>query len=123
MISIDHLSAVPAFEQICQQVVGLVRVGSLPSGHRLPSVRQLAGDLSLGTGAVARAYRELEKAGVISTSRGGTVVRDGQPTSAELAEAAYDYARASQNAGLSADEAVSALRALWPATRRTSPAS
>lgn len=123
MISIDHLSAVPPFEQIRQQLAGLVRIGSLPPGHRLPSVRQLAGDLSLGTGAVARAYLELEKAGVISTSRRGTVVCEGQAASVEVTEAAGDYVRASQDAGLSADEAVSALRALWPAMRPSSPAS
>jgi len=117
VIRLDHGSAVPPFEQIRLQLDGLIRVGALPPGHRLPPVRQLAGDLSLGPGAVARAYLELEKAGVISTSRRGTVVRDGQATSVGVAHAAGDYATTSREAGLTEDEAVAALRALW----RSSP--
>jgi len=123
VIRLDHGSAVPPFEQIRSQLDGLIRVGALAPGHRLPSVRQLAGDLSLGPGAVARAYLELEKAGVIATSRRGTVVRSGQATSVGIAPAASDYAETSRAAGLTEDEAVAALRALWPSGPLPSPAS
>jgi DNA-binding transcriptional regulator YhcF (GntR family) len=52
-----------------------VAVGALASGSRLPTVRSLAADLGIAAGTVARAYKELEAAGVVeSRRRGGTVV-------------------------------------------------
>lgn len=123
MIRIEQLGAVPPFEQIRQQLEGLVRVGILPPGHRLPSVRQLAGDLSLNAGTVARAYLELEKAGVISTSRRGAVVRDCQATTSNVTHAATDFAKVSAREGLTLDEAVAALGALWPTTQTIAPTS
>ncbi len=53
----------------------LIAGGQLPVGARLPTIRQLAGDLGLAAGTVARAYRELEADGVLHTARRrGTVV-------------------------------------------------
>lgn len=49
--------------------------GTLAEGHRLPSIRQLAGDLGLAANTVAKVYRELEADGfVASNGRRGTVV-------------------------------------------------
>ena len=75
MITVDHASQVPPFEQIRLSVAGQIHSGQMPPGTRLPTVRQLATDLALAPNTVARAYRELESAGlVITAGRRGTVV-------------------------------------------------
>jgi GntR family transcriptional regulator len=62
---------VPAFEQLRRQLTDLIASGTLAPGERLPPLRQLAGDLGLAVGTVARTYRELEAAGLIRSRRGG----------------------------------------------------
>ncbi|EPD83573.1 MULTISPECIES: GntR family transcriptional regulator [unclassified Microbacterium] len=75
MIVIDPASAVPPFEQLRRQLIDDVSSGALSAGTRLPTVRRLAEDLGLAPGTVARAYRELEAAGIIETrGRNGTFV-------------------------------------------------
>lgn len=74
-ISVNLSSATPPYEQIRAQISSLIVIGALQSGVRLPPVRGLAADLGLAAGTVARAYRELEQAGLIETRRrNGTVV-------------------------------------------------
>jgi GntR family transcriptional regulator len=74
-IIIDLRSATPPYEQIRSQISSLVAIGDLPPGSRLPTVRSLAADLGVAVGTVARAYKELEAAGVVeSRRRGGTIV-------------------------------------------------
>ncbi|MDF9751129.1 GntR family transcriptional regulator [Arthrobacter sp. ES3-54] len=74
-ISINLRSPVPPFEQIRAQITSLITVGTLAPGTRLPTVRSLASDLGLAAGTVARAYKELELAGLTETRRrNGTVV-------------------------------------------------
>ncbi|ANC32624.1 GntR family transcriptional regulator [Isoptericola dokdonensis] len=74
-IRVDLASPTPAYEQIRSQVAGLVSVGDLAPGDRLPASRTLAHDLGIAVGTVQRAYRELEQSGVVvSRRRTGTVV-------------------------------------------------
>ena len=74
-ISVDLRSPVPPFEQIRSQIASLITVGTLAPGIRLPTVRSLAADLGIAAGTVARAYKELELAGLVETRRrNGTVV-------------------------------------------------
>ena len=74
-ISVDLASATPPYEQIRAQVSSLIALGALEPGTRLPTVRRLAADLGIAAGTVARAYRELEQAGLVVTRRrNGTVV-------------------------------------------------
>lgn len=81
-VSLDTASPVPPFEQIRSRVAELIVSGTLASGQRLPAVRQLAGDLRVAPGTVARAYKELETAGLLVTRRGaGTRVAPRWPTS------------------------------------------
>ncbi|MBO0832356.1 MAG: GntR family transcriptional regulator [Actinobacteria bacterium] len=63
VLRIDLSRPVPPYEQLRAQIAGLIAAGELPSGSRLASVRQLAGDLGVAPGTVARAYSELEAAG------------------------------------------------------------
>src|SRR5947209_19435470 len=75
-----HLSAndgVPIYLQIVNQVKYLVATGRLAPGDELPAIRALAERLLVNPTTVARAYRELEQAGVVTTRRtAGTYVSD-----------------------------------------------
>lgn len=111
---------VPPYEQIRTQVEALINGGLLPVGHRLPPIRQLAADLGLATGTVARAYQELEAAGLVTTRRAaGTVVAARSATApadrrGPLALAAGGYATTAVGLGADLDEALDAVRAAWP---------
>jgi DNA-binding transcriptional regulator YhcF (GntR family) len=98
----------PPYEQLRRQLSALVTSGELLAGARLPPVRQLAADLGLAAGTVARTYRELEAAGLVVTRRGGgTRVAAGQATGrdadAALRARAEDLVRAARLLG--ADDA------------------
>lgn len=108
-ISVDLGSAVPPYEQIRTQISSLIAVGSLGAGTRLPTVRSLAADLGIAAGTVARAYKELEQAGLIATRRrNGTVVvgipDDGLPpggaVNADVVAAVDRYITEGRAAGL-----------------------
>ena len=77
-IDVDLRSHVPIYIQIVERVGHLVATGVLRPGDQLPTVRQLATDLRVNFNTVARAYRLLDEAGVISTQQGrGTYVLEG----------------------------------------------
>jgi GntR family transcriptional regulator len=80
LVTIDSKSGVPFYRQIVEQVKFAIARGDLESGDRLPTVRQLAVDLSINLNTVIRAYRELEYEGVIETQQGsGTFVGAKRP--------------------------------------------
>ncbi len=75
MITIDAASSVPPFEQVRSQLAEQIQCGRLPVGARLPTVRGLALQLGLAANTVARAFGELEHAGLVQTrGRAGTTV-------------------------------------------------
>ena len=72
---LDTHSGVPVYRQIIDQVLGGIAAGTLTAGHHLPTVRQVAVDLSINPNTVVRAYRELEIRGVLETQQGtGTFI-------------------------------------------------
>jgi GntR family transcriptional regulator len=74
-IQLDVKSGVPFYRQIIDQVKAALATGSLAAGDRLPTVRQLAVDLSINPNTVSRAYTELELTGLVETQMGsGTFV-------------------------------------------------
>jgi GntR family transcriptional regulator len=76
-IHISTQDGVPIYRQIIQQVKLLVTTGQLQTGVELPSIRTLAQQLLINPNTVARAYRDLETAGVIISKQGsGTLVAD-----------------------------------------------
>jgi GntR family transcriptional regulator len=84
-IQIDEKSGVPFYRQIIEQVKFAIAGGELSAGQRLPTVRQLAVDLSINPNTVIRAYRELEIEGVLDTQQGsGTFVGSRRPKIDEL---------------------------------------
>jgi GntR family transcriptional regulator len=79
-IKVDLRIHTPIYLQIMQQIRKLVLQGGLHPGDQLPTVRQLAYELEINFNTVARAYRLLDKAGLISTQHGrGTFVLDFAP--------------------------------------------
>lgn len=94
---VDPEDPTPPYEQLRRQLVDLITTGRLAAGSRLPPVRQLAGDLGVAAGTVARTYRELEQGGLVHTRRAaGTRVADqvGDPAQALSAAAAAYVTRA-----------------------------
>ncbi len=74
-IQIDLKSGVPFYRQIIDQVRAAMATESIGPGDRLPTVRQLAVDLSINPNTVSRAYTELELTGLVETQMGsGTFV-------------------------------------------------
>jgi GntR family transcriptional regulator len=114
IVSVDPRGPTPPYEQIRSQVASMISTGTLPAGSRLPTIRQLAADLGLAPGTVARAYRELEGNGVIETrGRHGTFALAPRATSVEsrarlLGEAARAFAVAATQVGADHAEALAA---------------
>ena len=74
-ILLDVKSGVPFYRQVIDQVKAAIATGSIEAGDRLPTVRQLAVDLSINPNTVSRAYTELELTGLVETQMGsGTFV-------------------------------------------------
>ncbi|MGC4804493.1 GntR family transcriptional regulator [Micromonospora sp. DT233] len=119
MITVDPASPLPPYEQVRGGLAERIGDGRLPVGTRLPPVRQLAGELGLAVNTVARAYRELESAGLLQTrGRNGTFVAPGRDDAADrLQRAAADYAAAALRLGVSPEVALDLVRAALTAAR------
>ena len=114
---LDLATGVPAYRQIIDQILGAIAAGTLQGGDQLPTVRQLAVDLSINPNTVVRAYRELEIRGILTTQQGiGTfVTTQPVPVDEAVRQRQLDHligdllARAGA-AGLTADEVVVRLQ-------------
>lgn len=74
-LQIDFRSETPIYLQIVEQIREKLAAGELRPGDQLPTVRQMAADLRVNWNTVARAYRLLDEAGLISTQQGrGTYI-------------------------------------------------
>lgn len=107
----------PPYEQVRQQLEQLIRSGALAPDERLPPLRQLAGDLGLAVGTVARSYAELESAGLVRSRRGaGTRVSGSLPTltsselDAALGQSAAAYVRAAKQLGVARQQILAAVQ-------------
>lgn len=80
MIVVHPRDPVPLWRQIEEGVRNLVAAGALPPGAALPSVREMARDLTVNPATIAKAYQRLCEAGVLEVRRGeGTFVAAGPP--------------------------------------------
>ena len=116
----------PPYEQLRRQLAELIGAGVLAAGERLPPLRQLAGDLGLAVGTVARTYRELEAAGLVASRRGGgTRVAATQPTMSVdrrqglLRAQAEAYVRQARLLGADDGQILSAAQAALTASDRS----
>ncbi|RKS05696.1 DNA-binding transcriptional regulator YhcF (GntR family) [Nocardiopsis sp. Huas11] len=136
IIEVEPRGPLPPYEQIRRQILALVVSGELAPGARLPTIRQLSGDLNVAPNTVARAFRELEAVGVLSSRRRhGTSVTDdareharaalsgaAPPPAAgtapptrppDLEEAARAFTAHAHGLGHGLDEALEAVRRSW----------
>ncbi len=116
-LSIDTKSGVPFYRQIIEQIKFGIARDELKSGDRLPTVRQLAVNLSINPNTVIRAYRELEIEGVLDTQQGsGTFVGRHKPEVDRLEKKRMvdqiltDLLARASSYGLSIDDVLEGLR-------------
>jgi GntR family transcriptional regulator len=114
-ITVDVHSPTPPYEQIRSQIAAYVQSGLLADGARLPTMRALAADLGVATGTVARAYSELEAAGLIlSRRRTGSVVveqRPHEPAEAAVHRSAARLVAEARAAGIDGEAVLTIVRA------------
>ncbi|MEO6324346.1 MAG: GntR family transcriptional regulator [Thermoanaerobaculia bacterium] len=113
---LDPGSGVPLYRQVIDQVLLAVADGRLKAGIQLPTVRQLAVDLSVNLNTIAKAYREMEIRGIVETQQGtGTFVatRKAEKRTAERRKAlerlTEDFLAQATARGFSADEVAEAI--------------
>lgn len=118
-IQLDWASGVPVYRQIIDQVMSGIASGTLATGDQLPTVRQLAVDLSVNPNTVVRAYRELEIRGVLETQQGtGTFIskqqvkRDEAERQRQLSQLAGEFLARAGSAGFTLQELLETLRGL-----------
>jgi GntR family transcriptional regulator len=114
---LDLRSGVPVYRQIIDQVMGGMAAGTLAGGHQLPTVRQVAVDLSINPNTVVRAYRELEIRGVLETQQGtGTFIshqkveRDDVERQRQLTQLVGEFVARAGAAGFTIDDLLEQLR-------------
>jgi GntR family transcriptional regulator len=116
-IQLDPKSGVPFYRQIIEQVKFAIARGDLVVGDQLPTVRQLAVELSINPNTVIRAYRELEIERVLETQQGsGTYVGSKRPDidalerKRMLDQILTDLLARASSYGFTVDEVLEALR-------------
>ncbi len=116
LFRLDSSSGVPFYRQIIDQVLLAVADGRLKVGTQLPTVRQLAVDLSVNLNTVAKAYREMEIRGIVQTQQGtGTFIaaRTGGGRSREKRKAVSDlldrFIASAEALGIPIEDLVEAL--------------
>ncbi len=116
-LRLDPHSGVPIYRQIIDQVVGGLAAGTLTGGDQLPTVRQLAVDLSINPNTVIRAYRELEIRGVLETEQGtGTFIshqktpRDGAERQRRLTQLVGEFVARAGSEGFTLEELLEQLQ-------------
>ena len=111
---VDTRSGVPPYQQIVQQVRQALRMGVLEVGDQLPSVRDVVAVAVVNANTVLKAYRDLEREGLVEARAGqGTFVRARPPgpppsTHSRLGRALVTWVRQARAAGLD-DEAIESL--------------
>jgi GntR family transcriptional regulator len=116
ILRLDQHAALPPYEQIRSQIAEMIASGVLTDGARLPTIRQLAADLRVAEGTVARAYRELERGGWIEARRRhGSFVRrpprlDAADREDALREAATAFAVRMAQVGVDPAHALRVIR-------------
>lgn len=114
---LDQHSGVPVYRQLIDQVLGGIASGVLAGGDQLPTVRQVAVDLSINPNTVVRAYRELEIRGVLETQQGtGTFIshkrveRDEVERRRQLDQIVSEFVARAGSAGFTVEELLEELR-------------
>jgi GntR family transcriptional regulator len=113
---VDGHSVTPPYLQIVQQVRHALRMGLLDVGDQLPTVREVVGATAINPNTVLKAYRDLEREGLVQARAGhGTFVLrrpDGPPpgTHSRLGRSLARWVHEAREAGLDDDSIESLLR-------------
>lgn len=111
---LDDRSGVATYLQLAQQVRHALRLGLLEPGDKLPTAKEVVAKLAINPNTVLKAYRELEREGLLVVRQGlGTFVRASlaprdQAEQAELQQRLTDWVHAARRAGLD-DEDIEAM--------------
>ena len=114
MVQLDYRDARPIYAQIVDGLRSQIATGILQNGDKLPSVRELAGQLTINPNTIQRAYRELEMGGWIATVAGKGcfvcgVPSEAQPELLQLYKRFDDTVQALQMLGISRRELMERL--------------
>ncbi|MER6999122.1 GntR family transcriptional regulator [Streptomyces sp. NPDC000410] len=113
---IDRRSGVSTYLQIVQQTKQALRLGLLEPGDRLPTAREVVEATAINPNTVLKAYRELEREGLVEARRGlGTFVRKSlgtAPADSPLRGELADWARRARAAGLERDDVAALFSAV-----------
>ena len=109
LLRVNHSSGVPLYVQLIEQVKHAVETGAVEPGEQLPTIRKMAEDLVMNPNTVARAYRELEREGIIELKHGsGAYIADAVPSRAKIIRKAQAVVQAAVErlveSGLKEDE-------------------
>jgi DNA-binding transcriptional regulator YhcF (GntR family) len=113
---VDGHSVVPPYLQIVQQVRQALRIGVLDVGDKLPTVREVVAATAINPNTVLKAYRDLEREGLIEARAGhGTFVRHRPPgpppgTHSRLGRSLARWVHEAREAGLDDESMESLLR-------------
>ena len=118
-LEIDYDRGVPVYRQIYDAITAALASGALRRDEQLPTIHELAKKLAINPNTVARAYRELDQAGYISSQRGRGTFPTGEPPQPADKDGAlrgiYDRAIAdAARHGIGAPELVRYFRKVTP---------
>lgn len=118
---LDSQTGVPVYRQLIDQVQAAIALGALQTGDQLPTVRQVAVDLTINPNTVIRAYREMEIRGILDTQQGsGTFIAERNveyskdERERKLSQLAEEFVSRAGSAGFSVKELLNALHKLAP---------
>ena len=124
---LDLKSGVPVYRQVIDQILAGIASGVLSGGDQLPTVRQLAVDLSINPNTVVRAYRELEIRGVLATQQGiGTFITqqrveaDEAERQRQLTQLVGEFMARAGAAGFTAEDVLGRIQEFLGEQRRAS---
>ncbi|MCM1115710.1 MAG: GntR family transcriptional regulator [Clostridium sp.] len=116
MLTLDTRSREPIYSQLEKQIIKLINLGVYEQDSPLPSVRSIACELGINPNTVARAYKDLEKNGVIYTVAGkGVFVCSTEMTGIQnmAMEAVKNAVIDAKNSGLKRSEVIDIVNDLW----------
>jgi GntR family transcriptional regulator len=119
MYSVKAATSKKPFQFRLDQVAGGIATGALQSGDQLPTVRQVAVDLSINPNTVIRSYRELEIRGVLETQQGtGTFIsqkkveHDGAERQRQLTQLVTEFMARAGSAGFTVEQVIQHLQSI-----------
>jgi GntR family transcriptional regulator len=115
-LRINFSSGVPIYLQLMEQIKHAVETGSIRAGEQLPTIRKIAEELTMNPNTVAKAYRDLEREGIVEVRHGlGVFVAGPQSSAAKTDEIrqASEVLRTAMEKGMALDLSEGELRRVF----------